>query len=152
MGRDYQGNSQVAVQNVEQLVHFIGGVRIEVSSRFICQHQAWMEHDRARDRDPLLLAPGKLGRSAMELIAKPHEFQHFLRASPCLWVGHPRDQRRHHRVLQRVEVGEQVVKLKNKAQLAVAKLGQRDRIQRKQVLSLKEHLACGRSFHAAQHV
>ena len=133
-------------------MNLVGGLRIEIAGGLIGQHQARMQHHRARHGDALLLAAGKLGWPAMKLVGQAHQLQHLAGAPRGLAFRHPRDQPRHHHVLQRGEVGEQVMKLENEAELEVAKVGQRPIAEREQVLALEIDLACGRRLEASEHV
>ena len=83
------------------------------------------KQQRARQRHPLLLAAGQLARPVREPLAEadpapgsPPPARRSVRARQ------PQDQPRHHRVLERGELRQEVVELEDEADLAVAELGQ----------------------------
>src|ERR1700739_3835763 len=88
----------------------------------------------------------------MKLVGEAHQLQHLACALRGLALGHPRDQRRHHHVFKRAEVCEQVVELKNEAELEVAKLGQRPFAQREQILALEVDLARAGRLEASKYM
>ncbi len=55
----------------KRLMDFVGGAGIEVAGGLVGQQQSRMQHHRARDRDPLLLAARKFGGPPAELVAQP---------------------------------------------------------------------------------
>jgi hypothetical protein len=48
---------------------------VEVSCRFVGQDNTWMVGQRARDRNTLLFATGKMATRTCEFPLKPHRFQ-----------------------------------------------------------------------------
>ena len=51
--------------------HVVGGVRVEISGRLVGQQDARRIGDRARDRDPLLLAARELRRPVRQALLEP---------------------------------------------------------------------------------
>ena len=88
---DHQRNVEVAVEPLKNLINFFGGLRIEITGWLVGQNQLWTEHDRARYRDALLLASGKLRGSAMEFILKPDYVEHILSALTGFAIREARD-------------------------------------------------------------
>src|SRR5271167_2349945 len=152
MRRYHQRDAEFPIQFVKQLMHSGGRLRIEVPRRLVGQQQLGPQDDRARDRDALLLAAGQFSRTALELVAQADDFEHLGRAPARFGVVDTIDQRRHHHVFLRREVGQQVMELEHEAQLQVAELRQRFLIERKQILALEKNLARGRLFEAADYV
>ena len=88
------------------------------------KQQLGTEHQRARDGDPLLLAARQLAgtvrraRREADLVEERGGLLFHLLLAATL------DQPREHQVLEGVELGQKVVKLKHEADLAVANRGQ----------------------------
>ena len=62
VGGDDHGEAGGAHELGQRLEHMLGGVRVEIAGRLVGKQDARRIGDRARDRDPLLLAAGELGR------------------------------------------------------------------------------------------
>src|SRR5580700_1335977 len=123
-------------------------MRIEISGRLVGQHQARTLNHRSRYRHPLLLATGKFRRPAMKLVLEPDHLENLLGPLPRLAFGHARDQRRHHHVFERVEIGQQIMKLKYETELMVAEIRRPPFIKCEKILSLEEHFAVSRTLQA----
>ena len=54
--------------------YFIGGLRIEVSRRFVGENLCWIRHDGARDGNPLFLSTGELPGIVCHAVAQSHQF------------------------------------------------------------------------------
>ena len=75
MGDQNDGEPLLAVERDQRFHDLVRGARIEIAGRLVGKQQAWRIDQRPRDRDPLLLATGKLaGRVALAL-AQAHESQ-----------------------------------------------------------------------------
>ena len=83
---------------------------------------------------PLLLAPGKLARPVRGAGAQPDFLQPRQRRRRGFRVGNAPDQQRHHHVLQRRELRQQVVNLPDKTDFPVAEARQLGIRQRRQLL------------------
>ena len=69
----------------------------------------WVHHQRAGDRDPLLLAAGELMRVLMSLLLEPDHGEELSRARLGVPSAHlPDPARREREVVHRGEVGEEV--------------------------------------------
>ncbi len=86
----------------------------------------------------------------MRALLQPHRRQHFAGALLRLRLADFADQQRHRHVFQRVEVGQQMMELVDKAQLAVAQRRFGGRGHGVQRLAVKHHVAGGRRVQAAQ--
>ena len=73
VGGDHHGQAGRADQLRERVEHVVGGVRVEIAGRLVGQQEARRIGDRARDRDPLLLAAGKLRRPVREPLARARD-------------------------------------------------------------------------------
>src|SRR4051794_1168166 len=74
--RDHEDRRAGAVDLVEQLHDPDGGVGVEVPGGLVADEERRMVHERARDRDALLLATGHLVRVAVHLVRQPNEREH----------------------------------------------------------------------------
>ena len=59
---DADGQPQVAVEPLEEVVNLIGGRGVELAGRFISQQQFWLVGQGDGDGDALLFAAGELNR------------------------------------------------------------------------------------------
>ncbi len=59
---DDGGGAQVLIDAGDRLQHHLAGRIVECAGRLVAQQDLGLLHDRARDRHPLLLAAGQLGR------------------------------------------------------------------------------------------
>jgi len=65
MGGDYRGQSVVAVQSCDQFKNQFAGAPVEVARWLIGQQHLRPGNERSCQRQPLLLAAGKLARTMM---------------------------------------------------------------------------------------
>ena len=70
--------------------HVLGGARVEISGRLVGQQDARRVGDRARDRDPLLLAAGKFRRPVREALLESEIAEQIGRASRRFGRERPR--------------------------------------------------------------
>ena len=143
MGDEDQRGAVLAVQREQQVGDFIPGVTVEVAGGFIGEQQLRAAVKRARQRDPLLLAAGKLHRQVMQAFTQPQLLQQGPGAAAALAVAFAAQQRRKLDVFQRIEGGYQHKGLKHKADMLCAQL--RPRL----FVHLMQRLAKQRDFSAA---
>ena len=63
---------QLALQALQLEAHLLAQLRVEVGQRLVEQQQRRLHHQRAREREALLLAAGELGRLAVgQLVELP---------------------------------------------------------------------------------
>ncbi len=72
----YGGDRQPALQVSNLLSHLDAQLRIEVGQRLIEQQHAWLDDDRARQRDALLLAARELSRKLLLVSGKADQREH----------------------------------------------------------------------------
>ena len=71
--RDHDERGAVhAVHLEQQLEHLIRGLRIEIAGRLVGEHEARLEHERARHRHALALAAGELADRVVHAVLEPH--------------------------------------------------------------------------------
>src|SRR5207253_9325235 len=115
------------VQVAEQADDFLAVGGIEIASWLVGKEDARMVDEGACDGRPLHFAPGKLSRPVPQPMAKAHPIQQLLAPPtqrPPLTEPRPegmRDHMRHQDILQRVQLRQQMVELKDKAKRLVAK-------------------------------
>ena len=111
---------ELGVHLPQQRVQRVGRVLVEVSSRLIGQQQRRLHDERPRHRHPLLLTTRQHARPMVEPLAEPHALEETPRPRPPLGSGHARDPERHLGVLERAELGQQVVKLEDEPDVTIA--------------------------------
>ena len=71
--RDHDERGAVHAVHLEQeLEHLIRGLRIEIAGRLVGEHEARLEHERARHRDALALAAGELADRVVHAVLETH--------------------------------------------------------------------------------
>ena len=86
MGRDDRGEAEARTSCASAWNTWLGGARIEIAGRLVGQQHARRVGDRARDRDALLLAAGKLRRAVFEALLQAEIAQQLVGALarlPC---------------------------------------------------------------------
>src|SRR6266536_4608200 len=73
-GHDHGGAGPVDA--LEQLHDVLGGGRVQVPGGLVAEHQQGAVDERARDRDPLLLAAGELVGEAVGLVVQADQLEH----------------------------------------------------------------------------
>ena len=68
------------VQQLDLDLHLLAQLLVERTERLVHQHEARLEHQRARQRDALLLPAGELRRATLGECLKPHHRQRTLHA------------------------------------------------------------------------
>ena len=126
-------------------LHLLAQLLVERAERLVHQHELRLEHQRARDRDALLLAAGELRRPAAAEAAELHHVQRALDPLRDLVARHAAHRQREADVLGHRHVREQRVVLEHHADLALV------RRQARQRLALEQDLAGGRRLEAGEH-
>ena len=68
--------AELALQALELEAHAVAQLGVEIGQRLVEQQQLRLHHQRARQREPLLLAAGKLGRLAIGELIELHRGEH----------------------------------------------------------------------------
>ncbi len=130
----------------------VAGSRLPVGSS--ARTDARLLDQRARHRDPLLLAAGKLARPVLDALRRARR----ARAAPAralarrVAAGRRRCSAGIMTFSSAVKSGEQMVELEDEADLAVAETRQLAVALRRQVLAIEPHLAARRPIERAQDV
>ncbi len=93
---------------------------VQVAAGFVQQHTTRLAHQGPGDSDPLAFAAGQLCRFVAEAFAQSHPLQHPAGTALDLALGQAPNQQRHGDVFQCTELSQQMVKLVDEAQEAVA--------------------------------
>ena len=74
--RDVNGGfAEPALQRAQFVAHLNSQLEIEIGKWLVEEEKPWLEHDRARNRDPLLLTAGELARVAACKIGQTNELE-----------------------------------------------------------------------------
>src|ERR1700733_3061005 len=103
------------VERAEQLEHVLGGARVELAGGLVGEQQRRLVHQRARDRDALLLPARERGRPVVHAVAERDVAQRALGPRERLAAAAPRVVVAHRAVLARIEVRKQVEALEHEA-------------------------------------
>ena len=126
----YQNHSEpaLAVQVAQQFEHALAVGGVEVAGRLVGQQDLGPAGQGTGDGRPLHLAAGELGRQMGEPVPEPDSVEQvvpFLLQPPALAPVRPEamaDQLRHEHVLEGGQLGQQVIKLEDESERAVAML------------------------------
>ena len=72
MSHQHQCSAGVRVHLEEQLSDPGASRRIEIARRLVSKEYGWLRHERPRERDTLLLAPGELARVVARTLFETH--------------------------------------------------------------------------------
>ena len=109
------------LSDLHDLVAHLG---VEVARGLVGQEQLGTPHDRARDRDPLLLPAGELRGEVVHAGGEAHALEGGEGQPPALGAGEaPVDERQLH-VVEHAQVVDQVEGLEDEADLLVAQAGE----------------------------
>jgi hypothetical protein len=152
VSHDDGGHAQAPVQVEQQLMNTLAGLVIQITGRLVGKQQPRAQDQGAGQGNPLLLPARQLHRTVVQALGKPHSFEHFPGDLLGLTPGYALDQGRHHGVLQRVELGQQVMELEHEPDGAVAE--RRQLVGRKgaDILAADVDAALGRSVQGSQQV
>ena len=120
MGDDDETGRQSLIERQHQLEHCFGSPPVEIAGRLIGQHARRFSDQRAGNRRTLALAAGQLTGRMIKTMAQAHFTQH--RGCPLIrfGLGQTADVKRHRHVFQRAEFGQQMMKLIDKTECAIA--------------------------------
>src|SRR5439155_7462585 len=131
----------------KQCQHFLRRYRVEIPRRLIGQQQVRVRNDRAGDGHTLLLPSGELPRQVREPVAQSHQLQRYCRMLQALLLLQVRQLQRQLDVLDGIQDGNQVERLKDEADVLVAPPGDPSVRQRAQILAQHQNLTTARAIH-----
>ena len=141
----HEGDADVLLDALELDLELFAQPQVQRAERFVEQQGARPVHERARQRDALLLAARELRRLALGEVAELHELERLVRALERLRLADLLALEPERDVLLHAEVGEERVGLEHRVDVALVRgmLGD--------VRAAEEDLALGRVLEAADH-
>ena len=88
MGNVEEGDADAFLQRLQLDLERAAQLRIKRAERFIEQEHGRVEHERAGQRDPLLLAAGQLARPPPGEGAHPHQVEGLVHPAPEVGLAH----------------------------------------------------------------
>jgi hypothetical protein len=150
VGDEHQRHAAPARQVEHQREHRVGAAAIEVAGRLVGEDAIGRAGERARDRDPLALAARELRRPVLEPRAEAELAERVGGARPRLDRGDAADAQRHGDVVERRELGQEMVELVDEAEMAIAPFALRGRVEGREVASAEVDVALSRRLEAAE--
>ena len=147
VGHQDDGSRERAVHAIERLEHEHTRLAVQRAGGFVAQQQTRLLGDSACDGDALLLAAGKLGGKAVAEIGDADQGQRLHRRQSPLGADGPE---RH--VLAGRQARDEIVGLKNEADMAAPVEGQRPLVERRKVGPAKQEAAGCRAIEATDEI
>ena len=147
VGDDDHGHAAAPGGVLQQLQNGLAGPVVQGAGGLVAQQQARVFGQGPGDGHPLLLPAGELRGEVLQPVGQAHLLQHLPGVQGVL-----AELGRDLHVLQRREVGDQVVKLEDKAHLRAAEGGQALFVKGGELLGADKDPAPGEGVHAAQDV
>ena len=138
VGDDDEGLVQLIAQFEEEVVQLYLIVRVETARRLIGEDHQGVVDQRTGDRHTLLLTTGELCRLVLPALGQSHHVEQLFRLLFRCGVTHVAYQRGDHHVLQRGELGQQLMKLKDESDMLVAEVGELLLVQQSQLIVVNE--------------
>ena len=114
----HDGDAQPALDLLDLCLHVLAQLAVQRAQWLVHEHDRRIEHERARQRHPLLLAPGELARVAVFEAGQAHDLQRLANALLGLHARHLAHPEREADVGGDGHVGEQRVVLEDEADVA----------------------------------
>ncbi len=140
------------MQIVQQSIDHIAGLGVQVAGRLVGKQEGGVAHQRPGQHHALLLAAGEFSRPVRGARAQADLFQPRHRGPGRLGAGDAPDQQRHHDVLERGELRQQVMDLPHEPDRPVAQVRQLGVRQRRDVLRPEIDSALRRPVQPAEQV
>ncbi len=121
MGYDNKGLPHVASQVEKQFVKFATIGAVEASRGLVGENHSGTVHERTGHSGTLPFTTRELGGFVAHAVGKPHIFNEFLRVSKGLFPPGAGNKGRHCHIFEHGELGQKLMKLKHKTDVAVAK-------------------------------
>ena len=116
MGYDHNRLMPLPREGGQETVKSRRRSRVKVPRRLVRQQQPRLRRQCPRDRDALRLATGQLRRHVLGAIREAHRFEQRARTRARQLEVPARQEQRHHHVLLRGELGQQVMELEHEPQ------------------------------------
>jgi len=147
VGDDNNRHAPLLAQVIQQLQHGFSGHIVQGTRWLIAQKQPGILGKGPGNGHPLLLAAGELGRKIPGPATEAHHIQRLGRR-----YGIAAKLGCDFHILQRRQVGNQIVKLKHKAHIMAAIAGHFKAGHMGNIPAVKENLALGNGIHAPKHI
>jgi hypothetical protein len=150
VGRYHQRHALFGTDPEEELMELLGGIGVQIASGLVGQ-----DHDRAvgqspRHRNPLLLPTTQGTGSMAESLAEPHGIEELSRSVLGLPRAFPGNQERHHNILQRRKLPQEMVELEDETDPLVSDRRQRPVAERRERAAFHQDLTGGRAIQSAE--
>ena len=127
VGHHDDGLAMVAIEDAQEFEDLIAGLPIEVAGRLVTEQEHRIAHDRPRDPDALFLAAGQLTRIVFGTIGQTHERERGLHVALPFPARQLRQQQWQFGIALRCEHRQEVVELKDEADMISPPAGGRAR-------------------------
>jgi hypothetical protein len=111
-------DADVVLDPLQLELHLLAELQVERPERLVEEEDAWAVHERAGERDPLLLAAGELARLALAEPRERDELEHLLDAALHVVAAHAAAPKPERDVLEDREVREERVALEDGVHVA----------------------------------
>ncbi len=152
VGGDDRRQMITLVHLAQEPVQRIGRQLVEIAGRLVGQEHARPHDQRPGNRHALLLAARQHPGAMRQPLAEPDAPEQLLRPAARVGQRDAGDAHRHLGVLERAELGQQVVELKHEPDVPVPERDDGWTRQRRQVRVADHDRACVRAIQPAEHV
>ena len=147
MRDDHDGHTGFVRGILQQFENRLAGIVVQSAGRLVTEQQFRILGERARDRDTLLLTAGELRREIIDAGSKSDLGQCFPGVHRIL-----ADLRGQRNVLERGQVLNQIVELKNKTDLVASVGGQLAGVVFGNLFTIEKYSSFGERVHAAKDI
>src|SRR5262245_18139517 len=144
MGHQDKRRAGCGIEVKNQPHDFLCGLRVEVTRGLVGEKNLGPIHERASDRNPLLLSAGKLNRVVIQAVFETDPLQQICGAATG--VIFTADLRGHHHVLQSGQRRQQLAALEDETDKLVADLSQLLFVRPMQCDSIEDHRSFAGTF------
>ena len=147
---DDEARARAAVQLEHEVEHVAGGASVEVAGRLVGEHARRLGDQRARQRHALALTAGQLTRAMRGALGEPDALEQRPRPGAGRLRRFAPDVQRHGDVLERAELGQEMMELVDETERAVAHASALRLAQLRHRRAVDEHLAGAWRIEAAE--
>src|SRR5262249_13526243 len=120
VGHDDETGLALPIQLEHQLENLLGILAVEIARWFVSKHQLRLRDQRSRDGSALTLTARQLMWPVIQSLPQSHTRENFLSPILRLARSHATHEQWHGNVLQRRELGQQMVKLVDEPERVIA--------------------------------
>ena len=131
----------LAIECFEQQQDFIGRLPVQITGRLIADQQSRIRDQRTGDSHPLLLTARQFTRFVICPIGQSNDLECDVCITAPLGSGQPGQQQRQLDIAARIEYRQQIVELKDEADVFRSPVGQRSARKRIEVFACDEYFA-----------